>query len=221
MGRQIQRQGVCIYGCSIMVHSFRWHLVMLQIMAVKHVVAYQYQPCNSVRAGPDPCLPHAKTDILSGKCGDAGSQNPDVNTSCYTCYTGDTCDDLIQDCDVIVECGWPLMFSEVWGKYPCPNGEPETKIPSDFGLAYQFFESPTTLLKGLESTIRELHHVIGNVNTDEYHILPGYGGTGASISIMAAIVRLCFSFWSFYNAVCWRCGQARMSTLIERDVLMS
>lgn len=88
-------------------------LALLQGIAGQHTAVRQHETCDTVRSGPDPCLPHAKTNILSGKCGDSGSQNPDVNTSCYTCYTGETCSELIPDCDVIVECGWPLMFSEV------------------------------------------------------------------------------------------------------------
>ena len=81
--------------------------------------------CSAARAGPDPCLPHGKTNILTGKCGDAGSQNPTLpNTSCYTCYEGDTCQSVVPQCTVVEECGWPIMFSEIWGRYPCPNGEP-------------------------------------------------------------------------------------------------
>lgn len=70
-----------------------------------------------------------------------------------------------------------------------PNGEPVTTIPSDFGLAYQFFETDTTLLPQLESTIRALHKMVGNVNPDGYYVLPGYGGTGAALSVLTALAR--------------------------------
>lgn len=48
----------------------------------------------------------------------------------------------------------------------------------------------STLLPALEKTIRELHHMVGNVNPDGYYVLPGYGGTGAALYVMAAIARM-------------------------------
>lgn len=151
--------------------------------------------CTAARTGPDPCLPHGKTNILTGRCGDAGSQNPTgSNTTCYTCYLPDAsgkCTIPISDCQVVEECGWPIMMSEIWGRYPCPNGEPVTTIPADFGLAYQFFESDSgsTLQPPLEATIRELHKTVGNAAPDGYHVLPGYGGTGTALSVLTAMAQ--------------------------------
>ena len=48
-----------------------------------------------------------------------------------------------------------------------PNGEPVTTIPSDWGQAYQFFESESTLLPALETTIRDIHKLVGNADPDE------------------------------------------------------
>jgi hypothetical protein len=69
---------------------------------------------------------HCRTNILSpGTCGDAGSQNPTgPNATCYTCWKADgqgKCTVPIEGCQVVEECGWPLMMSEVWGRYPCES----------------------------------------------------------------------------------------------------
>jgi len=69
---------------------------------------------------------HCRMNILSpGTCGDAGSQNPTgPNATCYTCWKADgqgKCTVPIEGCQVVEECGWPLMMSEVWGRYPCES----------------------------------------------------------------------------------------------------
>jgi hypothetical protein len=74
---------------------------------------------------------HCRTNILSpGTCGDAGSQNPTgPNATCYTCWKADgqgKCTVPIEGCQVVEECGWPLMMSEVWGRYPCESNPHST-----------------------------------------------------------------------------------------------
>ena len=75
------------------------------------------------------------------------------------------CSRLAPGCVAVVECGWPLVFSDYWARAPCPNGEPVTSIPSDWGLAYQFFEESSTLLPPLNTTIRALHRMCVIRNT--------------------------------------------------------
>lgn len=89
---------------------------------------------------------------------------------------------------MVAECGWPLVFQDYWARFPCPNGEPVTTIPSDYGMAYQFFRTDTTLLPPLEASIRELHAMVGNAgDASAFSILPGHGGTGVTISLLAAM----------------------------------
>ena len=130
--------------------------------------------CAAARRWPDPCLPHSKFNVLSGGCDDSGSLNP-ANNTCFTCYTGPRCADLISGCQVFSTISWPLFFQTYWASYPCPNGQPVTAIPSDWGLAYMFMQHKATLLPELEAAIRSLHKMAGNVagDLDDFLVLPG------------------------------------------------
>ena len=147
---------------------------MLALTLMATAGASPPETCAAARHGPDACLPHSKFNVLSGRCDDSGSLNP-VNNTCFTCYTGPSCSELMSDCQVFSTISWPLFFQSYWASYPCPNGQPVTSIPSDWGLAYMFMQHKATLLPELDVAVRNLHKAAGNVagDLDDFLVLPG------------------------------------------------
>ena len=114
--------------------------------------------------------PTAVVDLSKSTCGGNGIKFADAEScTCFACYTGDTCAELLDDSSCVLQLtsGTPFLFEDYWVEHP----EAEiTILPSDH-VGYDR-QHPR-----LERSIRALHDLVGNAVERDRHIVVGIGST--------------------------------------------
>ena len=110
--------------------------------------------------------PTAVVDTSKSTCGGNGIKFADAEScTCFACYTGDTCAELLDDSSCVLQLtsGTPFLFEDYWVEHP----EAEiTILPSDH-VGYDR-QHPR-----LERAIRALHELVGNAVMRDRHIVVG------------------------------------------------
>ena len=111
-------------------------------------------------------------------CGENGIWRFDTSLcDCHACWSGDGCDSLDSTCELEVSGGDPLMFEGFWmASAESPHiaqrraFESAVNIAADFRIGYKgdgeenWYSTST-----LETAIRDMHALVGNVDAKEHH----------------------------------------------------
>ena len=110
---------------------------------------------------------------------------------CYSCFTGDNCEIMLDDCRISAGGGSAHMFVEYWNIVA--DDVEEVTIPINYRAAYQsnlfgpFSETQSTGIGGeLNQLIRSVHKKFNNVNTTGKYLIMGVGASQLTTAFYTA-----------------------------------
>eukprot|EP01084_Bolivina_argentea_P020041 37311_1 len=127
-----------------------------------------------------------------------GHKYNDINVcECYQCYTGNRCEQEIDDCIISAGSGQPYLLSEYWSLIAQNNEMPTSNIPVDYRIPYDFTTrgvfyptSNNSFPQKLSQLIRRVHKKYHNVDIDNKYIIFGVGASQLTTATFVAWSRI-------------------------------
>eukprot|EP01084_Bolivina_argentea_P100042 179715_1 len=139
-------------------------------------------------------LETTKSTKIQTNCNGNGKKYDDINIcECYQCYSGNDCEEEIEDCIISAGSGQPFLFQEYWSSKSQNNEISPINIPIDYRVPFDwrtrgvFYPTQNdTLGEKLSQLIRRVHRKYHNVDIDNKYIVFGVGAsqltTGAYVA---------------------------------------